>query len=258
MKENINEEIEIDISELLKVIMKKSWIVILATILGVVLAYFISVYALTAMYTSTTKIYVINRQNTGSTTTYSDLQTGVQLTKDYKVLVMSRTVMEDVIRNVGLDISYEQLVKLVTVNTPADTRIIEIEVMYKDPYLAKTIVDAIAHSSADKMVSIMEMEKANIVEEGNVASYASTPNVIKNTVIGGFIGLFVTVVLITIHHLKDDSVKTAEDIEKFIGITTLGLIPVEENLVKSKKVNRVLKRAYKKGYQGGRVKHASN
>lgn len=258
MQEHIKDEIEIDISELFKVIIKKAWIVILAIILGVVLSYLISIYVITAMYTSTTKIYVINRQNTQSTTTYTDLQTGVQLTKDYKVLVMSRTVMEDVIRNIGLDISYEKLVNLVTVNTPADTRIIEVEVKYKDPYLAKAIVDAIAHSSAEKMVSIMEMEKVNIVETGNVASYPSTPNVLRNTVIGGFIGLLVSVVLISILHLNDDSVKTAEDIERYIGITTLGLIPIEENLIKSKKLNRVLKTAYKRGYKGGNIKHASN
>lgn len=258
MKENINEEIEIDISELLKAIMRKSWIVVLVTILGTVIAYLISVYAITAMYTSTTKIYVINRQNTQSTTTYTDLQTGVQLTKDYKVLVMSRTVMEDVIHNIGLDISYEKLVDLVTVNTPADTRIIEIEVRYKDPYLAKTIVDAIAHSSAEKMVTIMEMEKANIVEEGNVASYPSSPNVLRNMVIGGLIGMFLPLGVITLLYLKDDSLNTAEDIEKYIGITTLGLIPIEPSLVKSKKLNKVLSKAYKKGYKGGRIKHASN
>lgn len=258
MKENINEEIEIDISELIKAIIKKLWIVILVTILGSVVAYLISVYAITAMYTSTTKIYVINRQNTQSTTTYTDLQTGVQLTKDYKVLVMSRTVMEDVIQNLELDISYESLVNLVTVNTPADTRIIEIEVMYKDPYMAKAIVDAIAHSSAEKMVSIMEMEKVNIVEEGNIASFSSSPKVLRNSVIGGFIGLLVTLVAITIIYLKDDSVKSADDIEKYIGITTLGMIPIEESLVKSKKVNRLLKKAHKKGYKGGRIKHAIN
>ena len=251
-----NEDIEIDLRELVFVLLRKVWIILIAGLICALAAGLISKFILKPIYTSSTKIYVINRQNTETTITNLDLETSTQLTKDYQILITSRPVIEQVIEDLNLDMTYEELVSSIKVNTPTDTRILEIEVEYTDSISAKKIVDSIAEVSAERMVSIMEMEKANIVEQGNIPANPSSPNVIINTMIGGVIGLSIAVIIILLSYILDDSIKSAEDIERYLGITILGSIPYEESVLNSRKLKRELKKAYKRGYKGGGMRNA--
>jgi len=226
MQPNYKEENDIDIRELFFALLDKKWIIICAGIICAICAGLFSKIVMKPIYTSSTKIYVINRQDE-DTTTYSDLQTGTQLTMDYKLLVLSRPVTEQVISDLNLNMTHEQLVSNITVNTPSDTRILEIKVENTDPFIAKQLADAIAEVSAERMVSIMEMEKANIVEPGNIPTAPSSPNTLKNTFIVGFVGVFIASFVILLVFIMDDSIKSIEDIERYLGITTLGSLPLE-------------------------------
>ena len=225
------DEIEIDIKELFFVLLDKIWIILMVGILVAVNAGIYSKLFLTPTYTSKTSIYVINRQNEDKTT-LSDLQTGSQLTKDYKILVKSRPVTEQVISDLNLTLTHEELSDMITVNTPQDTRILEIIVEHPDAYLAKQLADAIAEVSAERMVSVMEMDKVNIVEPGNLPTKPSSPNIKKNIIIGGVIGVFLSAIAIILVYILNDTIKTADDIERYLGLTTLGAIPLEEGASK--------------------------
>lgn len=248
---NNNEEVEIDLRELFYVLLRKAWIIIVAALICALGVGIVSKLVLTPIYTSSTKLYILSRQNKETTTTYSDLQTGAQLVKDYQVLVKSRPVTEQVIADLELDMNHEDLASIIQVNAVEDTRIIEIHVNHSDPIIAKEIADRLADVSADRMVSIMDMDKANIVEPGNLPLYPSSPNVTKNIMIGGFAGGFLAAIVILMLYIMDDSIKSNDDIERHLGLTTLGNIPLEESALTSRKVRRELKRAYKKGYKGG-------
>lgn len=250
METNNREDIEIDVKELFFVIVDKIWIVIAAGILCALFAGIFTKVILKPTYESTTKIYVVNRQDSEKATTYSDLQTGTQLTKDYQILVESRIVTEQVIRELNLGLTHEELLSCITVNNPIDTRIIEVTVNYNDPNLAKKIADAIGEVSAESMVTVMEMEKVNIVEPGNLPIGPSSPNLPKNILIGGLAGTFLSAFIILFIYILDDSIKRSEDIEKYLGLTTLGTIPLEESIMESRRVKSAKKRALKK-YKGG-------
>ena len=218
---------EIDVKELVFVICRKLWIIILTVLLlgfGVGL---ISYYVLTPLYTSSAKVYVISRQEEDKMT-YSDIQTGTQLTKDYMILVKSRPVMEEVIAKLDLDMKNEQLARMIGVNTPADTRILEIVVTHSDADMAKLLVDTIAEVSSERMVSVMEMKKVNVVEPGNIPSSPSSPNIIKNGILGGFAGGVLASFFIILVYIFNDTIRNSDDIEKYLDITTLGFIPVED------------------------------
>lgn len=227
METTNNDGVEIDIKELFYVLLHKLWVIVIAIILGSTVVGLINQLLITPLYTSTTKVYVINRQDE-SKTTYSDLQTGTQLTQDYMILVRSRPVMEKVIEDLELTISPGELADMIYVVNPEGTRILEISVVNEDPVLAKEIADAIAEVSSEQMVNIMEMEKVNIVEYGNLPMSASSPNIPKNTVFGGLVGAVIASLAIIIVHMMNDNIRSSEDIEKYLGITTLGIIPVEE------------------------------
>jgi len=233
MEQEKPNEISIDVKELFYMLIHKIWLIIILGILGAVIAALISIYLIRPVYTSSAKVYVINRQDENKVT-YSDIQTGTQLTRDYMILVKSRPVIEKVISDLNLDMTNEELAGMVKVNTPDDTRILEIVVEYYNATLAKQIVDAIAEVSADRMIGVMEIEKVNIVEEGNLPINPSSPNIKFNTFLGLLLGLLLPALVIIIRSLLNDTIKTQEDVEKHLGITVLGIIPREEELNKKR------------------------
>ncbi|MCR5302126.1 MAG: protein-tyrosine kinase [Lachnospiraceae bacterium] len=233
------DDFEIDILELLGVIVSKIWIVIGSAIVFAAVTYVVCAFLITPMYESTTKIYVINRQNSESLT-YSDLQSGTQLTKDYQELVTSRPVVEEVKSELGLAMENDDFKKKITVSVPTDTRIVSITAEDADPYIARAIADSVRISAAKHIANVMNTEAVNVVEEANLPTEISSPKIIRNTAIGGVIGAFVAVLIIAVIYILDDTIKTPDDVEKYLGLSVLGSIPVldEEVIKKGSKKSR--------------------
>ncbi len=229
---NTNEEIEIDLLELIRVLISKVWILILTTILGLALAAGFTILFIKPVYSSTSILYVLTK--TTSVTSLADIQMGTSLTQDYMVVINSRPVIEKVIDNLGLDMSYEQLRGNVSVTNPTNTRFLEITVNSTDAYLAKKIVDELADVSAQRMAEVMETQAPNVMDYGQISASPSSPSVVKNSIIGAMIGFIISAGIIIIIHLMNDSIKTSEDVEKYLGINTLGLVPLGEGVSKRK------------------------
>ena len=120
-----DEELEIDLLEVFHVLLSRWWLILLVGITTAMIGFSISFFVLSPTYESTTKIYILNKNNNQTVTT-SDMQLGTQLTKDYSELINSRYVLEEVIQLLGLDLNYNGLKGKVTVTTPSDTRIVAI------------------------------------------------------------------------------------------------------------------------------------
>lgn len=239
--EHNDDVIVIDLKEIFFLLWRRLWLILLIGILGAVGTGAISKYILVPWYTSTTMVYVINRQDV-ERTTYSDLQMGSQLTKDYSILVKSRPVTEDVIQTLGLNLTHEELVNMINVETPDGTRILKLSVQYTDPSKAKEIADRIASVSSEQMVNIMEMEKVNILEPANLPINPSGPKVRRNTLLGGGLGVFLTMAIIVLIHMFNDRILSSDDIEKYLGITTLGIIPMQDRKIKKNKSKEMTER----------------
>lgn len=223
-------DVEIDLMELLASLIDNIWIIMLSTLAGFVLVYLFTTLFVTPTYDSTTKIYVLNRQDeTSSTINYSELQTSTQLTKDYMELVTTRPVLENVISELGLeDVTYEELVEDVSVSTATDGRIISITATAKSPLLAKEIADSIRNTVATQIVDIMGVEAVNVVEEANLPTEKARPATMKNSIIGALVGFILAAGIIIIRTITNDSIKTSDDVEKYLGLSVLGQIPLEE------------------------------
>ena len=226
MENTQKDEIEIDLREIFGVL-RARFVSILAS--GVILAALFGLgtsFLIEPDYISSSKLYIVNQ--TSSITSLADLQTGTQLTQDYMVLVKSRPVLEKVISNLGLDISYEDLVSMVSLANETDTRILTITVTTNDPYMAKEIVDEITSVSISRIATIMNVTEPTIVEYGHLESSPSSPNLKKNVLIGGLIGLVVSAGFAVVMFLLNDTIRTEEDVTKYLGLNTLGNIPIEE------------------------------
>lgn len=224
---NKNEEIEINLGEIFAVLLHKIWIIILASVVCGAVAFLYSFFIITPQYESTTKVYILNKQS-GSSVTYSDVQLSSTLSKDYEQLVTSRYVIEGVISKLNLDDTYEELAARVSASNTDETRIIAITVTDPDPEQAQKIANAVRDLAAQHITQVMDIEAVNVVDNANLPDSPVSPSVPKWTLIGVAIGMIISIAVIIIQHLLDDSIKSSEDIEKYLGISTLAVIPMNE------------------------------
>ena len=227
-RDNRDDVIEIDLVELLGVILHNLWIIIVSGVIVAAVALLVSYFIITPKYESVTKIYVISKTN-ADTMTYSDLQAGSTLTKDYKELVKSRPVLEEVLAETGIDVELKDLEEQITVEVPTDTRIVSITVEDKDPYEARIIADSVRIAASKHIREVMDTEAVNVVEEASLPIEKSSPSILMNTAIGYAVGLFLAIAIVIINYIMDDTIKTPDDVEKFLGVSVLGSIPYSEN-----------------------------
>mgnify|MGYP002766285732 FL=1 len=232
------QEYEIDLKEIAIVILDRIWIVISVGIACALLAGIITKVFITPMYTSTTKLYVINKQNSENNITYTDLQTGNLLTNDYIIQVKGTKVLSQVISELNLTDTEDELASRITVSNPENSRFIVISVSDKDPVVAQQIASCVAEVSSDVVKEVMDLEKVNVAEEANLPLEKSSPNLKKNVLLGGAAGVFVSLLLIVVFYLLNDRIRTPEDVKRYLGLNTLGQIPVLENSGNTKRKQR--------------------
>ncbi len=222
---NTEDVIEIDLQELVMLLVHRLWLIILCGIVTGALGFAISKFAITPMYESTTKVYILNKQE-NNTLTYSDVQLGTQLTADYAQLIKGRDVLEQIITTCGLTENYGSFAERVTVETLTNTRIIAITVEDEDPVMAQFIANEIRKVAAEHIKNVMDIQAVNVAEEANLPEAPSSPSIMKWTVIGALLGVFLCAIIVVIKFLMDDTIKTSEDIEKYLGLSTLAIIPI--------------------------------
>lgn len=248
-KDNVqNDEVEIDIGHILSILWEKILVIIATGIIVGLAGFLVSKFLITPKYESETKLYVLNRAN-DSATTLSDVQLSTQLTKDYQILVTSAPVMNQVIKELGLNMKASELAPTISVDTPSDTRVLQITVTSDDPKRAKDIADKVAQVSSKKICDIMKIEQVNVIEEGSLSEEPAVDTVQKWTLIGLALGIVLSCAVIIIRSMLDDTVKTTEDVEKYFDLSTLAVIPISEEmddgLGKNKKSRKTKKKRSK-------------
>lgn len=231
---NNNDEIEIDLGEVFHLVISKLGVIILSGILLGVLSIIGTMLFITPKYESTTKIMVLNKQD-NNTLTSADMQTSTQLTKDYAELIQSRTVLEGVIAQLNLDMTYKKMLNKVSVETSSDSRIVSISVTDEDPYTASEIANAVRDMAAEHIQSVMDIEAVNVVDTANIPNEKASPSLAKNGVIGGLLGVIIAMAAVIIIYLTNDTIKVEEDVERYLGLSVLGNIPFSEKESRSKK-----------------------
>lgn len=227
------EEIEIDIREVFCLIRVHLLLIVITGIAAAALAGIGTKCLITPQYTSTSKLYIAGK--TSVVSSLSDLQLGTQLTKDYAELVQSRPVVEAVISQLGLEMEYRELLGITTISNTTDTRILAISIRHSSPETAKKIADRYAQVTAKKISEIMDVSEPKIVEEGYVEEKPSSPDLKRNILLGGILGLFLAVSIIMIHYILDDKIRSQEDIDRYLQLNTLALIPLGEEEFDGKK-----------------------
>lgn len=234
------DEIEIDLREVFFAIKRKILLIVAAGLLcGCIACAYTKVFV-TPIYTSVSNMLVLTKETTLSS--LADLQLGAQLTKDYTVLINSRPVLQKVIENLDLDMDYKELRETITITNPDDTRILELSIENPDPVTAKEIADELASVSSAYIGDKMEVVPPKIIEKGEIPTERTSPNMLKIAILSILAGLVVATGAIVLLEVMNDTIKTEEDIVKYLELTTLAAVPDRKDYINLKAKNDKKKR----------------
>ena len=226
MNNQENQAVEIDVFAMLKTLWKRKFSIALVALVFAIAAFGYSAFLAKKEYQSTSRIYVVSRQNQeNNALTNSDLQAGSYLVKDYREIILSQNVLTQAIEELKLDMTPAELSKKISVSVPTDTRILSITAKDGDPKEAARIANGLRNVAAEKIISVTKVSDVTTLDEAEVPQSPSSPNIRRNVLLGFIAGAGLMVVLLVVVEVLDDRVKRPEDIEELMGLTLLGIVP---------------------------------
>ena len=226
MNNQENQAVEIDVFAMLKTLWKRKFSIVLVALVFAIAAFGYSAFLAKKEYQSTSRIYVVSRQNQDNNAlTNSDLQAGSYLVKDYREIILSQNVLSQAIEELKLDMTPAELSKKISVSVPTDTRILSITARDGDPKEAARIANGLRNVAAEKIISVTKVSDVTTLDEAEVPQSPSSPNIRRNVLLGFIAGAGLMVVLMVVVEVLDDRVKRPEDIEELMGFTLLGVVP---------------------------------
>lgn len=184
----------------------------------------ISYYLITPKYEATAKVYMVSA-STDSLINLSDLNLGTSLSEDYEEMLRIRPIYEKITDELDLDYDYEDFLKLIDISTVGNTRVLQITVETEDPEESKNIANLLADHAENYLPELMETSEPNVAEYAILPEKPSSPDILKNTIIGAFVALLLLGGSFTVRFVMDDTFKSAEDVDHVFGIMPLTVIP---------------------------------
>ena len=226
MNNQENQAVEIDVFSMLKTLWKRKFSIVLVALVFAIAAFGYSAFLAKKEYQSTSRIYVVSRQNQDNNAlTNSDLQAGAYLVKDYREIILSQNVLSQAIEELKLDMTPAELSKKINVSVPTDTRILSITAKDGDPKEATRIANGLRNVAAEKITSVTKVSDVTTLDEAEVPQSPSSPNIKRNVLLGFVAGAGLMVVLLVVVEVLDDRVKKPEDVEELMGLPLLGVVP---------------------------------
>lgn len=231
-------EEEFDLAELFYRLLDRWKLIVLCGVAGAVLSLLVTLFMITPKYESTAEIYVLSSSD--SVVNLSDLQLGSYLASDYALVFNTREVNEQVIRNLNLDYKYEDMLKILKVNNPSGTRVLDITVKTPSAQLSADIANELSTVASDYITSVMQTDRPTVLSVAVPAEKPASPSKAINTVVGGVAGALLVIIIISASVITDNRIKSADELQKITGLPVFAQIPESDamsqkhNLLKTK------------------------
>lgn len=220
---------EIDLKEFVMLFWNRKVSIILITIIFMLIGIIYSVGFVTPKYTSSTTLLLATSESANSKTntiTTSDITLNSKLVSTYSELVKSKNVTRQVISNLGIDETEDELRNSITVNSVKDTELIKISVTDKNATNAYNIANEIAKVFTQKVSEIYNINNVQILDQAEVSSVPSNINHTKDVIMFTFVGLFVAIVFVLVANMLDTTIKSSEEVEKLCNVPVIASIPL--------------------------------
>ena len=237
------EEVEIDLMEYIKIIKRRIWLVISLPILFVLVSALVTVFYMPNIYQADSTIYIISNRTSSpdeqgftNSDVMSDLRLGDVLVSDYSELIKRRVVLNEVIESLGYEqiITPSRLSGMIDVELKRNTRIMQIKVRNEDPRLAAILADRVTEVLAETVAEIVQFENIRIIDTAVVPRSPVSPNLNLNVAIAFVLGLMIAFGIAFLLEYLDNTLKTGEDVEKYLNLPVLSVVPLVEEKEKGK------------------------
>lgn len=228
-KSNSGDFLEIDILQLLRALWRRIWVIILAALIAGGAAFAYGNFMVTPMYQASTLLYVnsnsISLGGTSLSISAGEVNTARTLVSTYLVILKTRLTLEPVIKEAGVNYSYETLSDMVSAAAVNNTEVLKVTVTSADPEEAKLLANTIAHVLPERISEIISGTSARVVDFAVTPSHKTSPNVSKITMIGVLIGVLLSAGIIAVMTILDDLIHDEDSLRQLCDLPVLAAIP---------------------------------
>ena len=216
---------EIDISEVLLYFKSKVALIIGIALLIVILGNLYAMFLRVPVYKSSSTI-VIASNDTNSANMQADITVNQKLVGTYKEIVKSRSVVEQVIKDLDLKYSYEELSSNILVEAVQNTEVLKISVLDKNAEQAKKITSMLSEVFKEEVMEIYNLKNVKVLDSASTPTGADNVNFVKDEIIYFGLGMIASFMLVFIMFYFDKNIGSVEQVESRLGLPILGTIPV--------------------------------
>lgn len=229
MANKTNQYYTVDLIHIVKELLRRAWLIVLAGILAAIVGFSYSSYAIKPTYSSSIMLYVNNSSfslgNTNFTISSSQIAAAQNLVKTYGVILKNRTTLERVIDKADVSYTYGQLAGMITSEPCNDTEIMRVTVTTEDPYEAAKIANCIAEVLPVRVAEIVDGASMEVVDSAIPNLQKVAPNITRYTILGLALGMLFTGIIIAIFAMLDDTIRDEEYILQRHGCPVLAKVP---------------------------------
>lgn len=223
---------EIDLREILHIMRNHWWVIVLCFLTAVISSLIVNYKVLIPVYKAETSLFAGKEPGKIASLDLGDLNLNQKLVVDYREIVLSRLVAEQVIKDLDLDMEVGTFRKRVNVATIRDSRFFSISFESSDPKMAMDIANALAQQVIEKAEEIIDIKNVVVIDEANLPKNPIKPNKLLNTAIAGVLGMMLGAFLIFFINYLDRTIKTEDDVKRYLDINTIGEIPLFQGEVR--------------------------
>ena len=221
-----NEENEvIDLTEILSAVRQHLLELIFVTLAAALVGFTASKFLMNPKYDSSALMIVNTRQDVNANVTSDQINSATKLVSTYSIIIKSDTVLQQVIDNLGLNLTYAKLNKRVTVAAVDDTQVMKITVQSDSPEWARQVCEQIITVAPDVIKEAVEAGSVKVISNPSLATEPVSPNIMKNTMLAAAVGFVLVIGIIVLQVVVDNKINTEEDVTKYLDMTVLGVIP---------------------------------
>ncbi|HDR7946802.1 TPA: capsular biosynthesis protein [Bacillus toyonensis] len=216
----------INLKELFHILKKRLAMILVIAFGAAIVSAIISFFFMTPIYQSSTQILVNQKKQEGAAIQYNEVQTNIQLTNTYKVIIKSPVILDQVKEKLALNLTTEALNEKIEVANKKDSQVVEVTVQDKDPKLARDIANTTAEVFQSEVAKIMSVNNVTVLSKAELSEELSPikPRPMVNVVIAFVLGLMASVGLAFLLEYLDNTVKKEEDVESLLGLPVLGIV----------------------------------
>ena len=222
-----NEE-TIDLLELFGMLWQHIFQILICTVIGAAVAFGVTKFLMVPQYQSSAMMIVNTRQDVNANVTSDQINSATKLVETYSIIVKSDTVLSRVIDDLGLNLNYGELKGKVTVKSVNSTQVMEISVEDADPAAAQIICQKITQVCPDLIKDAVEAGSVKLISAASTPAQPVSPNTLKNTAVGAMLGLVACAGVLVLRMLLNNKINNDADVQKYLDLPVLGVIPVYE------------------------------